>query len=60
MSRPMISGLGRGDPSSGEIELLDAEIFEVPRRLTRDDARDQIGVARDRRPFDQPDPEDDR
>ncbi len=48
------------DTASGEIELLDAEIFEVPLRLNHDDARDQTGGRRDRRTFDQPDPEDDR
>lgn len=52
--------MSRVQPEDGEIELLDAEIFEVPRRLNRDDACNQTGGARDRRTFDQPDPEDDR
>ena len=47
-----------------EVELLDAEIFEVPRRLNLDDARDETrGVrgrrAPDRAPFDPCDLEDD-
>lgn len=50
----------RIDQIGKEIELLDAEIFEVPRRLNPDDARDQTGGVRERRAFDQPDPEDDR
>lgn len=52
--------MSRSDAESGEVELLDAEIFEVPRRLNPDDARDQTGGRRERRTFDQPDPEDDR
>lgn len=48
------------ETSDAEIQLLDAEIFETPRRLSRSDALDQIGGLPDRRPFDQPDPEDDR
>lgn len=42
MSGPM----RRKHPPKNEIELLDAEIFEVPRRLSLDDARDQMGPVR--------------
>lgn len=31
-------------------ELPDREIWEAPRRLTRDEARDHVGSARDRNP----------
>ena len=53
------------DLRAGEVELLDAEIFDVPDRLNLDDARDQTGGpgdrrSPDRRPFDQCDPEDDQ
>jgi hypothetical protein len=50
----------RANPAAEEIQLLDAEIFETPRRLSRADALDQTGGLHDRHPFDQPDPEDDR
>lgn len=48
------------DPTSEEVQLLDAEIFETPRRLSRADALEETGGLHDRHPFDQPDPEDDR
>lgn len=60
MSRPDMTTARHDETSDAEIQLLDAEIFETPRRLSRSDALDQIGGLPDRRPFDQPDPEDDR
>lgn len=52
--------MNRPDTGPEEIQLLDAEIFETPHRLSRADALDQTGGLHDRHPFDQADPEDDR
>lgn len=49
-----------GHPPDEEIQLLDPEIFEAPRRLSLAEARNQTGASQERRTFDQTDPEDDR
>jgi hypothetical protein len=43
-----------------EIELLDPETFEVPRRLSRDDCRDHTGDDGRRRPRTDIEQDDDR
>jgi len=43
-----------------EIELLDPETFEVPRRLSRDDCRDHTGERGRRPPRTEPEQDDDR
>ena len=43
-----------------EVGLLDAEVFEAPRRLGRWDLRAQTGAPSEPCPFNDPDPEDDR
>jgi hypothetical protein len=44
-----------------EIEQLDPEVFEAPRRLSRDDCRDHIGGDGFRRaPLTEPEQDDDR
>ena len=48
------------DPTEPEVELLDSEVFEAPRRLGLWDLRDQTGTRSDLRPFSEPDLEDDR
>ncbi len=66
MSRAVQDAVGVGvNAGFLEVELLDAEVFEAPRRLNLADARDATGGARSGRVSDaclpdQPDPEDDR
>jgi hypothetical protein len=43
-----------------EIELLDRETFEVPRRLSRDDCRDNTGEGGRRLPLTDAEQDDDR
>lgn len=39
----MIRAIRRGDPPTEEIELLDAEMFELPNSLSLDEAFDHSG-----------------
>ena len=56
----MTGSLLRRDLPGPEVELLDAEVFEAPRRLGRWDLRAQTGAPSEPCPFNDPDPEDDR
>ncbi|CAN5261426.1 hypothetical protein BH10PSE1_BH10PSE1_26710 [soil metagenome] len=56
----MIRPTRRGDRPTEEIELLDAEIFEVPHRLSLDEARDHSGAPHDPYLFNADDLGDDR
>lgn len=56
----MIGAVRRGDPPPEEVELLDAEMFELPRRLSLEEACDHSGLRREPHRLNADEPGDDR